>query len=57
MQNVAAAIGGAALATFALRRRATPKTRVVVTGVAVLLLLATLIAEGVQGVHRSRSRS
>jgi hypothetical protein len=52
LQNVAAAAGGAAIAVYGLRRRASPAIGLAITAVAVVLLLATLVAGGVQGVHR-----
>jgi cell division protein FtsW (lipid II flippase) len=52
MQNVAAAVVGAAIAVYGLRRRASPTRGLAITIVAVVLLLATLAVEGVQGVHR-----
>jgi cell division protein FtsW (lipid II flippase) len=51
-QNVAAAIAGAAIAGFTFRRRVSPAAGLAVTALALVLLLATLAAEGVQGVHR-----
>ncbi|HJQ37351.1 MAG TPA: hypothetical protein VKB93_09445 [Thermoanaerobaculia bacterium] len=44
MQNVAAAVAGAVIAVYSPRRRVWP--------IALLLLLATLVVAGVQGVHR-----
>lgn len=52
LQNAGAAIVGFAVALFGVRRRASAKPGLALIGVAVLLLLATLLAEGVEGVHR-----
>jgi cell division protein FtsW (lipid II flippase) len=52
MQNVAAAVAGAAIAVYGLRRRASSTFGLAIIVIAAVLLLATLIAGGVQGVHR-----
>ncbi len=52
MQNLVATIAGLALAAYGARRRASPALGVMLTVGAILLLLATLMSEGMQGVHR-----
>lgn len=52
LQNVAAAVVGLTVAVYGLRRHATPGPGLAIAGVAIALLLATLVADGVQGVHR-----
>lgn len=52
LQNVVAVVAGAAIAIYGVRRRASPAVGLAMTIVAIVLLLATLAADGVQGVHR-----
>lgn len=52
MQNLAAAVVGAAIAAYGLRRRVSPAGGLAIAAGAVVLLLATLVVAGVQGVHR-----
>ncbi|MBV9071190.1 MAG: FtsW/RodA/SpoVE family cell cycle protein [Acidobacteria bacterium] len=52
MQNVVALIAGAAIAVFGPRRHVPPIASFAVTALSVVLLLATLVTRGMQGVHR-----
>src|SRR5215218_1155596 len=52
LQNVAAAILGAAIAASVSRRRVSTNTGLAIVAVTVLLLLATLLTDGMQGVQR-----
>jgi len=52
VQNVAAAIAGAAIAASVSRRQVSPAGGRAMAVVVMLLLSATLLTEGVQGVHR-----
>ena len=52
LQNVAAAVAGLLVAVYGHRRYASRRRGLAITGAAVVLLLATLMVEGVQSVHR-----
>jgi hypothetical protein len=52
LQNLAAAVAGGTIAAYGRHRQVSPGGGLAVTAIAVALLLATLIAHGVQGVHR-----
>lgn len=52
MQNVAAAAVGAAIAVYGARRSVSSAGGLAVIGVALLLLVASLLTGGVEGVHR-----
>jgi len=52
VQNIVAAIVGAIIAVYGKSRRVSPARGLVVTMCALVLLLGTFVAGGVQGVHR-----